>query len=328
MLKTRFIASVSERDIDLLLLEEFSVSIDFRKWFQNRVAHAYEYQAEKGAWHSLVESELGESDIVFVYISRSNQRVAILIENKIDAPPQPEQAQRYSKRGEKGIKDGYWDLFKTCVIAPQRYLNSSKHDQDYDVEVSYEELSEYFAASDFDSARSLYKASIVREGIEQNRRGYQPEYSSAMTAFVADYYAIATQDFPELHMQEPKPRPSGSTWIIFKPAVLPHNAYLCHQLSAGAVKIFFSAPHSLESVTHMYGPYVSPDVTIEPAGKSVALIMQVPKICPQDRSVAQELEAVMFGLKIAVKLLRVAQRAAASNRLLQSEAHEGSLFES
>ncbi len=313
MLETQFIASVAERDIDLLLLEEFSVSDEFRKWFSNRVAENLEYQSKVGVWHSLVDAKLGESDIVFVYLSHPYGRIAILIENKIDAPPQPEQAERYRQRGEKGINEGHWEQFKTCVVAPQRYLYSSKHDQVYDVEIAYEELSAYFAAGRSENSRGVYKASLVQEAIEQNRRGYQPEYSPAMTAFVADYYAIAAQDFPELKMQEAKQRPSGSTWITFNPSVLPRGAYICHQLAAGAVKLFFSPPNSLASVLQTYGPHISDEITIEPAGKSVALIMQALKIDPLNSSVLQQYEAVLFGLNAAVKLLNVAQRAVASN---------------
>lgn len=318
MLETQFIAYVAERDIDLLLLEEFSVSDEFRKWFSSRAAEKFEYLTSVGVWHSIVGGTLGESDIVFVYKAQSGERIAILIENKIDALPQPDQAARYRQRGESGTREARWEQFKTCAVAPQRYLDSSKHDKNYDVEISYEELSSYFTVGGSENLRGAYKASIIQEAIEQNRRGYQAEYCPTMTTFVADYFAIAVQNFPELKMQEAKQRPSGSTWVTFNPSELPRGAYICHQLSAGAVKLFLSHPNSLESVLQAYGPHVPSEVTIEQAGKSVALIVKVPKIDPLKLSVVEQNEEVLFGLNAATQLLKVVQRVAASNRSSQA----------
>ena len=90
MLDIPFIASVAERDIDLVVLEELSVSDEFRDWFSSRVYGAPVYQAEIGAWHSVVSGALGESDVLFVFTSQLGQRIALLIENKISAPPQRE----------------------------------------------------------------------------------------------------------------------------------------------------------------------------------------------------------------------------------------------
>jgi hypothetical protein len=127
MLDLKFIASIAERDIDLLVMEELSVSDEFREWFSCRVFGEPSFQAEIGTWHSVCDSQLGESDIIFLFQAMDGARTAILIENKIDAPPQPQQGERYYLRGKKGFTEGYWDKFKTCVIAPSKYLSSSKH---------------------------------------------------------------------------------------------------------------------------------------------------------------------------------------------------------
>ena len=144
MLELKFVASIAERDIDLWVMEELSVSIEFREWFSSRVFGEPIYQSEIGAWHSVSDAQLGESDIVFLFEAVDGPRTAILIENKIDAPPQPQQGKRYLLRGEKGLKEGYWEKFRTCVIAPSKYLTSSKHSKNYEVEISYEEMLAYF----------------------------------------------------------------------------------------------------------------------------------------------------------------------------------------
>lgn len=55
-----------------------------------------------------VTTEDGESDIEVTLIIE-NKKVAFLIEDKIDAAAQPEQADRYTTRGRKAVKSGMYD---------------------------------------------------------------------------------------------------------------------------------------------------------------------------------------------------------------------------
>lgn len=303
MLEARFIASIAERDVDLVVLEELSVSDEFREWLAVRSHGTPVYASTVGVWHSVSDGVLGESDLVFVFTSHAGERIALLIENKIDAPPQPTQGDRYRLRGESGIKVGYWDKFRTCVMAPQRYLNSSMHTEIYDVAVTYEELLAFFSSRRFRDERFGYKASVVQEAIERNRRGYQPEYSEPMTTFVTDYYNLAGVAFPQLAMQAAKPRPAGSTWIMFNPPLLPKGVQLWHQMTAGFVKLFFGAPNTLESVAAQYGNRLDADMTIEPAGKSVAISIAVPKLSPRSLPFDQEREKALVALAAVSRLL-------------------------
>jgi len=277
----RFIASVAERDIDLVVLEELSVSDEFREWVAARVSGEPMFHEDIGAWHSVVDSEHGESDIVFIYTSLQGQRIAVLIENKIDAPPQPDQGKRYGLRGLKGIQSGYWEAFKTCVIAPQRYLHSAKHTESYDSEVSYEELLAYFTSRRFRDPRYQYKAKLVQEAIEQNRRGYQSAYSEAMTKFVESYCQYANVNFPGLCVQQSKPRPAGSTWVMFMPPKLRQGMSLCHQVTSGSVKLFISGSNlDFETIKQSYADRLDSDMSLLPAGKSIAIAIDVPKLSP------------------------------------------------
>ena len=298
MLDVRFIASVVERDIDLVVMEELSVSDEFRDWFSSRVYSTPVFQSAIGVWHSVVDGALGESDIVYVFTSQAGQRIALLIENKIDAPPQTQQGERYRLRGDKGVRDGYWDEFKTCVIAPERYLTSSKHSQEYDSEISYEELLAFFSSRRFRDCRYLYKARIIQEAVEQNRRGYQPEYSEEMTSFVRNYYDLAARDFPHFGIQEPKPRPSGSTWVMFNPIGYPNGIRLCHQLTSGNVKLFFNLQaDNIENLRQRYQSFIIDNVNISLAGKSVALTIEVPKINPLECVFDTEHQKISEALK-------------------------------
>lgn len=125
MQELNFIQSVQERDIDLMLLEECHTSMAFCNWLVSRVyefPHAVEFV---GAWHSVIHNQYGESDLVVIFKANDGSHQAILIENKIDATPQQQQGLRYRYRGEHGIEQGYWVDFRTCLLAPQKYLASN-----------------------------------------------------------------------------------------------------------------------------------------------------------------------------------------------------------
>ncbi len=310
MLDLKFIASIAERDVDLLIMEELSVSTEFREWFSSRVFGEPMYQSELGAWHSVSDAQLGESDIVFLFEAIEGPRTAILIENKIDAEPQPKQGERYRLRGEKGLKEGYWDKFKTCVIAPSKYLNSTKNSENYDVEISYEELLAYFQSRSPRSNRYLYKAKVLLEGIEQNRRGYQPVYNEEITKFVSDYFSFCSESYAQLGMQEAKPRPAGSTWIMFYPESLHKEISLVHQLTAGFVKVFFNGKAKLvEELKDKYSTKLPPGASVEVTGKSATITIKVPKVDPLSIPFSDQKEKVVQ----ALKLLSVLEKLVAEN---------------
>ena len=303
MLDLKFIASIAERDIDLLVMEELSVSTEFREWFSSRVFGEPIYKSEIGTWHSVSDAQLGESDLVFLFEAVNGPRTAVLIENKIDAPPQPQQGERYRLRGDKGLKEGYWEKFNTCVIAPSKYLTSSKHSESYDVNISYEEILAYFQSRSPRDVRFPYKARILLEGIEHNRRGYQPKYNEEMTQFISDYFSFASGEYGNLGMQEAKPRPAGSTWVMFYPKSLPKEINLAHQLTAGLVKVFFHGKaDSFDALKAKYSSILPNNASIIMAQKSVAIAMGVPKLDPLSVPFAKQQEKVKQALKSLAQL--------------------------
>jgi len=198
MLEINFLEAVTERDVDLLILEELSVGEEFRKRFSTLVFGETVYKAYIGAWHSVCSDNLGESDLLFIFKAMNGLKTAILIENKIDAPPMSEQGERYRQRGEAGIKDRLWESFRTCIIAPEKYLESVKHSRLYDTNITYEEIYGYFRSKGDNDNRFAYKANVLLEGIEKNRRGYQPVENERVTTFVKQYFEYANKKYPEL----------------------------------------------------------------------------------------------------------------------------------
>jgi hypothetical protein len=109
--------SIQERDLDLLLMIALNGSETFGNAFIHRITGKTPTGFEK-AWRGLADHN-GETDVTVVYTDSDGSRAAILIENKIDAPFQKDQAKRCWERGELGVNNGDWTRFKTCLCAPK-----------------------------------------------------------------------------------------------------------------------------------------------------------------------------------------------------------------
>jgi len=310
MISLQCLQSVSERDIDLLVVEELESSEQFRAWLATRVYGTVIYKGPIGAWHSVNDPKLGESDLIFLFTDETDGEAAILIENKIDAPPQPEQGQRYQQRGRKGEDEGLWNEFRTCVIAPKKYLESATHTEQYDAEISYQEILAFFASRRSIAPRFAHKAKVIQEGIEQNRRGYQPKTHPGLSRFVQAYYDFCTEQFPELGMEPPRARPAQSTWINFNPKGLPNNSYITHQTTAGLVKLFFrAAAAQFEELSASYLPRLGSNMEIGATGKSVAITVAVPVIDnPWEQAFSDYSESATQALKRVTEIIAVVKQ--------------------
>ena len=104
---------VIERDMDVLILEEFSCSNNFSKIFLDKIG--LNKAQLLVTWQSKTDIELGESDMTVVF-DCCGKKVALLIENKIDAIAMPEQPTRYILRGNKGVADNEYDAFYVFIV--------------------------------------------------------------------------------------------------------------------------------------------------------------------------------------------------------------------
>ena len=293
--------SVAERDIDLLLLEEFNVSTEFSSWFYSKVTGKSEAPGCNGAWHSVSDSTLGESDLVVLY----DDDTAILLENKIDAVAQPDQGERYKLRGKKGVEKEQWVDFQTCMVAPSMYLQKENDSQQYDANVSYEEICQWFLATAQCDKRSAYKAYLLEEAIAQNRRGYTFVTDKQVTEFWLQYWLFATNKYPELQMKRPGNKPSNADWPGFKPDNLNKRFSIVHKLRRGDLDLQISG--AAGSLNLLKDHIVESDIKVEKANKSAAVRIKVPAIDCQQTFESQAAAAEQ-GMKAAVRLLTIAHQ--------------------
>ena len=166
-------ALLAERDMDLLVIEEMHASEPFRDWLVAKLYNNTRRIREfVGAYHTFTLDPLGSVDIMFVFIDVSGRKCAILIENKIDQPKQNLQAQRYFEFGEKGVEEGGWDEYLTCLFSPQAYFSSLEPSEYFSSYLSYEEIEEWFKqkavpGNSATPGRAAYKIKLVRKAIEQ-----------------------------------------------------------------------------------------------------------------------------------------------------------------
>ena len=300
-----FIEAVRERDIDLLVLEEFYCSESFLLWFCQRVLGALdEPHILVGAFHAVTHPRLGESDLVLI-MDLGEKRVAILIENKIDATTQPEQPGRYRQRGQEGIESGDWKAFRTCMIAPQRYLDSTDDASHYDSQISYETLRDWFRESGGDGGRSDYKARLLGEAIEQNRRGPSSIPHEAVTAFWHRYEKLVESEYPHLKISKRPYRPETSDWPLFPLGAGPK---IIHKWKKGYVDLEIAAAGDrIAHLAEMNASLLGEGITVVATGESAAFRIEVPTIDRFGDFAAQEAN-IREGLDGAVKLLELSTK--------------------
>ncbi|AEM70807.1 hypothetical protein Murru_1767 [Allomuricauda ruestringensis DSM 13258] len=272
------VEGIQERDIDLLLLEELKSNPDFIKWFLNKTI-AYENQFQTiGAWHSLSQAGLGETDVALL-VQLNNKKVLFLIENKITANFQPEQESRYRKRGRLRMEKGECDEYHTVLTAPKQYID---HDHDFDFHLDYESIRDWFEQQLLLGERAKFKSELLNIAIERLRRGYRGVADDNATDFWWKYYEYSKKHFSHLEMRKPKNGvPKLSNFIPFEATVpnLKKGDEILHKAFYGNVDIQLRGKaDEIEAIKEIYQNNLPDDAKIIKAGKSVCIRCKVPKL--------------------------------------------------
>lgn len=290
----KYLASVMERDIDLLLLEEFSVSQDFANWFFSEIKQEAFESLE--AFHSVTDTS-GETDLL-LRVNRGETKTAILIENKIAAPEQEKQAERYRLRGRRMLVDTDIDAFTTVMCAPQVYLDSVMHSAGYDHYVSYESIAAWFERGN--SRRMAWRARVMEEAISQVRRGYTMLVNFEVTSFHLDYWRFLQRHFPNIQMRKPGNKGNHSNWIIMKGRNFSKGVKLHHKLDLEVLELGFEA----RTVADILARRADWPAGIQPVqkGKTASLQVSVPPI-DRARPLEEQTEPLKQVLQQATRLL-------------------------
>jgi hypothetical protein len=154
-----------ERDVDLLLAEELDVNPAFANHIKSFTKFAGEPATVAEFWVSK-SNNLGESDLVVVYQRSDGSRFALLIEDKVDASLQPDQAARYRMRAERERSKGMYTDFEVVLCAPAFYLENHGNLDVFDRRITFEQLADFLDASD---RRSKYRAAFLRTAADTKK---------------------------------------------------------------------------------------------------------------------------------------------------------------
>lgn len=254
-----------ERDMDLLIMEEFISSPVFAKIFTDVVGIEQPYHIEQAS-HSVRDADLGESDIVFI-LNIDGHLHGLHIEDKVDAQAMPDQHGRYELRAQKDIVAGKYESYSVLIVAPAKYLETNAEAKKYAHHVQYEQLRKYFA--DKTDPRSQFKLSIIDRAIYEQKSGYQWEANPGVVRFCTAMAERQKKAYPGL--------PVGSTaWWPTYPTLLKDTA-IVFKANKGFCDLQFG--HTLaQDLYARVKDYLSERMTVVQANKSASVRIAVSPI--------------------------------------------------
>jgi hypothetical protein len=312
-----------ERDMDLLLAEEFAVSPSFATWFLKQTRNFKGKQARVIDVGVSRSDTTGESDLVVVFEDQNDgSQFALHIEDKIDAPLQPEQEARYRLRAQAAVQKGLYSAFEVILCSPRAYPLTHPEASRFDSCVCYEAVSSFLKLQGEGDARSAYRSDFVSTAAKRGSRGGWERRDDRVTnAFWRAAYEIAGREFPDLEMQPPK-FTKGQTWVAFRPQDMPtqpRKIYVNCKGGFGHVDLTFSA-----CLARLFAARVSAvlekDMFVQQTGRATAIRIEVAsfEICEPNDAVLMK---VRTALSACVRLIRFYRQ----NSTLLQEAAAASL---
>jgi hypothetical protein len=246
----------TERDVDLLLIEELKCSSDFVRWFANKIASV------TGASINFTASDVTHSkrrtynrreiDICVRLKVPAGLATILLIENKLDTSEQFEQAESYRTEARQFAQNGEARAAYTVIVCPGAYARqNATFSSKFDALISYEDISAYLAERSQQpgelGARLKHRHEMLEQAITKSRRGYEAVPLPVIEQFNAKYVALAKKECPALKAGPSmlkEGRPGESKTMIFAPEVLPRWDFLpqtriVHQLREGNANVNF-----------------------------------------------------------------------------------------
>ncbi|HEY0971323.1 MAG TPA: hypothetical protein VGE02_10200 [Gemmatimonadales bacterium] len=163
-----FWSTLYERDLDLVLLDLLHSAPGFRTRLLTAVAPELRdidpVRDFSGAWHSVTD-DLGESDLEAEWRLPDGGTFTLLVEDKLAAHCQPDQAKRYLVRAERYRGSGRATQTLTLLVAPSWY--PSKHRVDvapFERHLAIEEIAAW-CDEGVAGERGAYLASLLRHAL-------------------------------------------------------------------------------------------------------------------------------------------------------------------
>lgn len=215
--------NTNERDIDRIICEELYCSQAFFNLFLSKVNRSG--GTILNIEHSKRNAE-GETDIEVIYLYEGN-RYGMLIEDKIAAPKQDRQPERYRIRGEKGVKKGEYCHFDTFLVAPQRYINNPINDADkYDYVLSHDEIAHYFMSCK--DQHSEFRMRCFNASLTKQQYSAHNMRSEKIDDFFIQYASYLEEtEFDNIQIDKLPAGEQKPGWVRFASAI--PDTYIMHK---------------------------------------------------------------------------------------------------
>jgi hypothetical protein len=264
--KSRFVA-VLERDLDLLLLEEICVSSEFREWFASR-AGLRAPGPFADAFHSMRDGDNRETDLLVVFGGARQPRAALLVENKIAAAFQPDQARDYQARAQRLKRQEGYRVARTVLTAPRSYITEHTDSTHFDARIPYEDIHGWFMARPQDP-RATFRANLLEWCLARAATG--PVDKDVQTVWEACW-----AELQRLHTglrirgwQPGKRRTAKATWIYFHFRERPRGAFLRYRIRDNWVELAFQRRlASRVRLQHWLGEHPLPGARVYARGRT------------------------------------------------------------
>lgn len=299
-------SDVSEHDMDLLFLEEFVCSEVFTRIFTDSVG--INDATVLSIHSSKTDVSLGESDMT-VMVESQGEKIGLLIEDKIDAIAMPEQAARYTLRGQKGVQRGDYSRFFVFIIAPRKYLSQNSEAKKYPNRIEYERVLSYF--ENMNEPRAAFKIQQIKQAIEKQKKGYQVEMDPAVTDFWSRYADYQKENYPGvLFLYNNEIKGANATWPRFN--TIHSGLYMYHKTEFGVVDMTFEGcPERILEIEQLLkdtiGDYLANGFTVQKTGKSAAVRLVVP-ILDLHKSFDAQKELIKAGFEAIQTMSDTAKR--------------------
>jgi hypothetical protein len=294
-----------ERDIDLLLAEEFAVSPDFSRWFLSKTKGFADAEAQVDEVYVSKIDSTGESDLVVIFKRLDTQRCfAMLIEDKIDAPLQPDQEHRYRLRAAQGMQRtaAAYDEAEVILCSPEAYLDAHPEAATFDSFVSYEQIAAFFDARVPMTPRDVYRREFIATASKKSINAWKPIYDDVTDSFWQSVFNLAISEYPEIEMKYFR-YAAGTNWVMFRPYDFPTAPkYVRVDLKGKPGFVDLTFPYTTaRDMQPRIKSILENNMTVHQTGKATAIRILVDPILPGDFE-AQE-SRIRIALHSAVELI-------------------------
>jgi hypothetical protein len=204
------------------------------------------------------------------------RRYALLIEDKVGAEAQPEQCNRYFKRGEIGIEKKEYEEFFVFICASAEYVATNEEAKHYPYSMSFEELDDYFSKRD--DAFSKARHQQIQQALFFAKVPYRKIVDTKATEFWKSYVEYQRNQYPNLQLPNgSKEKSRNGDWPVYDTQLNCRNMiYIQHKMDRGYVDLTFRGMADRQKelsdfLQSQIGDYEGIGLGVSSAGKSAVL---------------------------------------------------------